>query len=107
MAPKMQSRLQEFADHPIIGETRGIGLLGAVELVANKSTKAPFDAKAAVGPFLAKRAQNHGLIVRPIGDTIAFCPPLIISESEINLMFDVFKLALDETYSMVRERGLV
>jgi 4-aminobutyrate---pyruvate transaminase len=107
VAPKFQSRLREFADHPIIGEARGIGLVGAVELVANKSTKAPFDSKSAVGLFVGKRCHHHGLIVRPIGDTIAFCPPLIITDSEIDMMFDRFKLALDDTLAMVRDRGLI
>ena len=51
----------------------------------------------AVGPFLIKRAHHHGLILRALGDTIAFCPPLIINEAEIDLMFERFALALDDT----------
>ena len=94
IAPRMQTALRRFADHPIVGEARGIGLVGAIELVADKSTKAPFEAAAGVGAFLSKRAHHHGLIIRPIGDTIAFCPPLIIKESEIDLMFDRFSLHL-------------
>ena len=78
VAPRMQAGLRRFQDHPLTGEVRGIGLIGAVELVADKATKTPFDPKANVGGFLAKRAQHHGLIIRPLGDTIAFCPPLII-----------------------------
>jgi len=107
MAPLMQAGLQRFADHPLVGEIRGIGLIGAVELVADKAAKAPFDPVSAVGPFLAKRAHHHGLIVRAVGDSIAFCPPLIINETELNLMFERFRLALDDTFGMVRERGLV
>jgi 4-aminobutyrate--pyruvate transaminase len=107
MAPRMQAGLRRFADHPLVGEVRGIGLIGAVELVADKSTKAPFDPAAAVGPFLYKRAQHHGLILRALGDSIAFCPPLIINEAEIDLMLERFSLALDDTFAMVRERGLV
>ena len=95
------------ADHPLVGEVRGIGLIGAIELVRDKATKAPFDPAQAVGPFLAKRAHQHGLILRALGDSIAFCPPLIINESEIDLMFERFALALDDTVAMVRERGLV
>jgi 4-aminobutyrate--pyruvate transaminase len=106
MAPRMQSGLQRFQDHPLVGEVRGIGLIGAVELVANKSDKTPFDPKAGIGGFLAKRAHHHGLIIRPLGDTIAFCPPLIISEEEIDLMFERFSLALDDTLAMVREKRL-
>jgi 4-aminobutyrate---pyruvate transaminase len=107
VAPRMQAGLRRFADHPLVGEVRGIGLIGAVELVADKSTKASFDPAAGVGPFLVKRTHHHGLILRALGDSIAFCPPLIITEAEIDLMLERFSLALDDTFEMVRERGLI
>ncbi|HTB19867.1 MAG TPA: aspartate aminotransferase family protein [Bryobacteraceae bacterium] len=107
MAPLMQAALRSFTDHPLVGEVRGIGLIGAVELVADKTTKASFQPAAAVGPFLIGRAHHHGLILRALGDSIAFCPPLIINEQEIDLMFQKFALALEDTCAMVRERGLV
>jgi 4-aminobutyrate---pyruvate transaminase len=106
MAPRMQTALRRFADHPLVGEVRGIGLIGAIELVADKTTKAPFDAKAAVGGFLAQRAHHHGVIIRALGDSIPFCPPLIINEGEIDMMFERFGHALADTLDMVRERGL-
>jgi len=106
ISPRMQSGLRRFADHPLVGEVRGIGLIGALELVADKSSKASFDPAAGVGPFLIKRAHEHGVILRALGDSIAFCPPLIIKEAEIDLMFGRFALALDDTFAMVRERGL-
>jgi 4-aminobutyrate--pyruvate transaminase len=107
VAPKMQAGLRYFAGHPLVGEARGTGLIGAVELVADKANKTPFDPKAGVGGFLAKRAHHHGLIIRAAGDTIAFCPPLIIKEDEIDLMFERFGLALEDTFAMTRERGLL
>ena len=108
MTPRMQAGLRRFADHPLVGEVRGIGLIGAVELVADKVTKAPFDPAHGVGPFLNKRAFQHGVILRPLGgDSIAFCPPLIINEEEIDLMLERFALALDDTLVMARERGLI
>jgi 4-aminobutyrate--pyruvate transaminase len=107
IAPRMQASLQRFANHPLVGEVRGIGLIGAVELVADKSTKASFDPSEGVGPFLIKRGHHHGVILRALSDSIAFCPPLIINEAEIDLMFERFALALDDTFAMVRERGLV
>jgi 4-aminobutyrate---pyruvate transaminase len=107
IAPRMQTGLRRFADHPLVGEVRGIGLIGAIELVRDKITRAPFEPTASVGPFLAKRTHHHGLILRALGDSIAFCPPLIINESEIDLMLERFGLALDDTFAMVRERGLV
>jgi len=107
VAPRMQAGLRRFADHPLVGEVRGIGLVGAVELVADKLTKAPFDPAAGVGAFLHKRTHQHGLILRALGDSIAFCPPLIINEAEIDLMLERFGLALEDTFQMVRERGLI
>jgi 4-aminobutyrate--pyruvate transaminase len=107
VAPRLQAGLQRFADHPLVGEVRGVGLVGAIELVADKSTKASFDPAQTVGAYLVKRAHHHGLILRALGDSIAFCPPLIITESEIDLMFEKFALALDDTLAMLRERGLV
>jgi 4-aminobutyrate--pyruvate transaminase len=106
VAPRMQAGLACFKDHPLVGEVRGIGLIGAIELVSNKATKAPFDPASKVGEFLAKRAHHHGVIIRALGDSIAFCPPLIIKDSEIDLMFERFERALADTLDMVRERGL-
>ena len=106
VAPRMQAGLRRFQDHPLVGQARGIGLIGAIELVADKAAKTPFDPKQGVGGFLAKRAQQHGLIIRALADTIAFCPPLIIKQNEIDLMFERFGQALDDTLVMVRERGL-
>jgi len=91
------ARLYGFADHPLIGETMGLGLVGAVEIVADKDTKTPFDPAAAVGPWLVGRAQKRGLILRAMGDRVAFSPPLVISDSEVNDMFDRFADALAET----------
>jgi 4-aminobutyrate--pyruvate transaminase len=100
MAPRMQAGLARFKDHPLAGEVRGIGLIGAIELVADKTSKAPFDPAHKVGEFLAKRAHHHGVIIRALGDTIAFCPPLIINESEIDLMFERFERSLGDTLEM-------
>ncbi|HZB90153.1 MAG TPA: aspartate aminotransferase family protein, partial [Stellaceae bacterium] len=79
IAPRFLEGLRRFADHPLVGEVRGIGLIAGVELVQNKATKAPFDPQAGIGPLFAARAQEHGLIVRAMGDTVALCPPLIIT----------------------------
>lgn len=97
-------RLHGFADHPLIGETMGVGLIGAVEMVADKKTRAALDPPGKTGPYLVTRAQEHGLIVRALGDRVAFSPPLIISEAEIGQMFDRFAAALDETADWVTRR---
>jgi 4-aminobutyrate--pyruvate transaminase len=107
VAPALQNGLRRFADHPLVGEVRGVGLVAAVELVKDKKTKEPFDPKLQVGPSLAQRAQDHGLLVRPLADSIAFCPPLIISEAQIGEVLTRFGRALDETQAWVHQQGLV
>jgi 4-aminobutyrate---pyruvate transaminase len=94
LSGQFQARIREFADHPYVGEARGIGLIGALEFVADKKTKAAFAEPGSVGARLAGLAQEEGLIVRAIGDIVAFCPPLIISSAEVDEMFDRFGRAL-------------
>jgi 4-aminobutyrate--pyruvate transaminase len=107
VGPRMQAGIRSFADHPLIGEARGIGLIGAVELVRDKATKETFDPKAGVAAYLVRRAQHHGAILRNMpGDNVAFCPPLIITEAEIDEMINCFRRALDDTSVMVKEKGL-
>jgi 4-aminobutyrate--pyruvate transaminase len=93
--------LHRFASHPLVGEARGAGLIGAVELVADKPSKAAFPQPGKTGLFLAERCHDHGLIIRPIGDIAAFCPPLIITRGEIKEMFRRFARALDDTAAWV------
>jgi 4-aminobutyrate--pyruvate transaminase len=97
VAPRFQARLRRLGDHPLVGEARGIGLIGAVELVADKAGKTAFDAARGVGAYCNGRAEEHGLITRALGDTIALCPPMIISEAEIDQVFDRLEKALDDT----------
>jgi 4-aminobutyrate--pyruvate transaminase len=107
VAPRLQAGIRSYDDHPLIGEARGIGLIGAVELVRDKATKQSFDPKAGVAAYLVRRAQHHGAILRNMpGDIVAFSPPLIISEGEIDELMGCFGRALDDTWAMVREKGL-
>ncbi len=103
VAPAMQDGLRALADHPLIGEARGIGLIGAVEMVRDKETRAKFDAKRGVGAYCAARIQEHGVIVRPLsGDVIALSPPLVITEDEISQILSALKAGLDATWDWVQ-----
>ena len=103
VAPRLQQGLQKFKDHPLVGAVRGMGLIGAIELAANPAQRKPFDPKRGVGAYLVSRAQAHGLILRVLmGDVIAFSPPLIMTESEIDTMLERTKRALDDTLAWVR-----
>ena len=72
-----------------------MGLIGAIELVSDKATRASFDRKLGVGAVIAKACQEQGLIIRALGDTLAFCPPLIITPAELEETFARFARAFD------------
>jgi len=108
VGPRMQAGIRSYADHPLIGEVRGIGLIGAVEIVRDKTTRQSFEPKAGIAAYLVRRAQHHGAILRNMpGDIVAFSPPLVISEAEIDEMMGCFGRALDDTWTMVKEKGLL
>jgi len=107
VSPALQDGLRRFADHPLVGEVRGIGLVGAVELVRDKETKQAFEPKSGVGVRCQNFAYEHGLIIRALGDSLAFCPPLVISEDETNELLDCFEKALNDTWGWVQAEAPV
>ena len=106
-APRFQARLRALGDHPLVGEARGMGLVGAVEMVADKPSRRSFDPKQGVGPRCVRFAEEEGLILRPLGDAVSICPPLIISEDEIDLLFDRLTRALDRTLDWAKREQLL
>jgi 4-aminobutyrate---pyruvate transaminase len=106
LTPLFQRRLRALMDHPLVGEARGVGLVGGLELVADKASKRGFSPKQGVAPKAVFFGQQEGVIVRAIGDTIAICPPLIITAGEVDEMFDRITRAFDKTESWVRKEGL-
>ena len=106
VSPTFQSRFARLADHPLVGEVRGVGLIGAAEMVADKATRRPFDPKHGVGFQFVQFAQKHGLICRMLGDSVALCPPLVINDGEIDEMFDMYERALADTEAWVTKEGL-
>lgn len=103
----LQKGLREFAGHPLVGEVRGKGLIAAVELVANKAERKPF-VNGAVGAAAKQFCQEHGLLIRAVaGNSLAFCPPLIINTQQIDDMLDMFSSALDDTLQYTKEHKLL
>src|SRR5690606_25021828 len=102
----LQTRLRKLADHPLVGEVRGVGMIAAVEFVADKQTKAPFDPAGQVGAYCFDRCQAPGLTLRNLGDATAFCPPLIINSAQMSELIDRFEKALDETLAWTHSKGL-
>ncbi len=106
-APHFLRRLEALAGHPIVGEARGLGLIGGLEIVADKASKRQYEPKAGVAARCVAFAQEEGLIVRFLaGDRVAVCPPLVIREDEIDTLFDRLGTALDRTHAWIREQGL-
>ena len=103
LSPLFQSRLMKLADHPMEGEARGVGFIGAVELVADKATKRSFDPRKMIGATAVNKMQELGLIVRNVQDCLALCPPLIITADQIHEMFDIFEKGLDQMEAWARK----
>jgi 4-aminobutyrate--pyruvate transaminase len=104
---QFQARLAALNAHPLVGEARGLGLIGGVELVADKSSKRSFAPEHAVGAHAVACAEAEGLIVRAVsGDVLTLCPPLIISAAEVDALFDRLTRALDRTLDWVRRERL-
>ena len=107
-APKFQARLKKLNDHPLVGETRGLGLIGGIEMVADKKAKKNFDPKAGVAVRCVREGEAQGIIVRFLAnDTLSLCPPLIITPAEIDEFFDRLTRALDRTLDWAKKEKLV
>jgi 4-aminobutyrate--pyruvate transaminase len=103
VSPAFLGGLAAFRDHPLVGDVRGVGLIAGVELVADKAARTPFPPQRRVGLLVQRKCQEAGLIVRAIGDRIAFTPPLIISEAEIGEMCRCFGQGLDAAWAELRQ----
>ncbi|HEY5048592.1 MAG TPA: aminotransferase, partial [Rhizomicrobium sp.] len=92
VAPRFLARLAKLGEHPLVGEASGIGLIGAIEIVADKKTKKSFEAAKTAAIQVGKFVEEEGVICRPLlGDRVALCPPLVIDEAEIDELFDRFE----------------
>jgi len=105
VAPVFQAGLRAHADHPLVGEARGVGLMGALELSPDRAKAAPFKQFGKVGAKLMNELLAKGVISRAMGDTLAFCPPMIISEAEVEEMLAPLGSCLDATYAWAKKEG--
>ncbi|MFK7701594.1 aspartate aminotransferase family protein [Pseudomonas caspiana] len=100
-APYLQKRLRELSDHPLVGEVRGVGMLGAIELVKDKATRERYTGKGA-GMICRTFCFNNGLIMRAVGDTMIIAPPLVISFAEIDELIEKARKCLDLTLAQLQ-----
>ena len=96
LSPYFMQRLGALREHPLVGEVRGMGLLAAVEITADKAAKKPFAADRGVGAWIQNKAMEHGVIVRAIANCVALCPPLICEKQQIDELVEGLAKALDE-----------
>ncbi|HWD34244.1 aspartate aminotransferase family protein [Pseudomonas caricapapayae] len=100
-APYLQKRLRELNDHPLVGEVRGLGMLGAIELVKDKATRARYEGQGA-GMICRQHCFDNGLIMRAVGDTMIIAPPLVISREEIDELVEKARKCLDLTLEALK-----
>ncbi len=98
LAPRMEAGLKELASHANIGEYRGVGLMWALEAVRDKATKTPFDGKLSVSERIANACTDQGLICRPLGQSIVLAPPFIMTDAQMDEMFDKLGRALEGVF---------
>ena len=103
MGEVLREKLRDaLADHPMVGEIRGIGLIGAIELTADKRTRKFFEKSGRVGTICRDHCIENGLIMRAVRDSLVFSPPLIISHDEIDTMVALAQKSIDQTYQKVK-----
>lgn len=101
LTPRFEAGLARLAEKPNIGEWRGKGFMGAVEAVADKATKTPFDGSLSVSERIANACTDQGLICRPLGQAVVLCPPFVMTEGQMDEMFDKLDRALDGVFAEV------
>ena len=101
--PYLAKALKRLDAHPLVGQVRSLGLIGAVEIVSEKGTNKRFKgAEGTAGPIVRDLCIKNGLMVRGIRDSIVMCPPLIITEAEIDQIVDTIEKALNEAEPILR-----
>ena len=102
LGPYFAQALATLRDHPIVGETRSMGLIGAIELSNDKAKRGRFEKSGRVGAICRDNSFKNGLIMRACWDTMVLAPPLVVSKKEIDEIVRLARLALDATYASVK-----
>ncbi|WP_299816117.1 aminotransferase [uncultured Jannaschia sp.] len=101
LIPRFEAGLAKLAAHEHIGEWRGRGLMGALEAVRDKATKEPFGSELSVSEQIANTCTDHGLICRPLGQSVVLCPPFVMTDAQMDEMFDKLSTSLDAVFAEV------
>jgi len=98
---RMEAGLREIAAHRNIGELRGIGYMWALEAVQDRDGKVPFDGSLSVSERIANTCTDHGLICRPLGQSVVLCPPFTLTDAQMDEMFEKLDAALKQVFAEV------
>ena len=101
LAPRFEDGLKRLAEKANIGEYRGVGFMWALEAVRDKATKTPFEGNLSVSERIANTCTDLGLICRPLGQSVVLCPPFILTEGQMDEMFEKLEKALDTVFAEV------
>ena len=101
LTPLFEEGMARLAENPNIGEWRGKGLMGALEAVADKETKRPFDGSLSVSERIANACTDQGLICRPLGQAIVLCPAFILTPAQMDEMFAKLERAIKGVFADV------
>ena len=104
-APVLQAGLRRFENHPLVGNVRGTGLIGALEFMADSKSRTPFDAALKVSVKVMDALRRQGVLLRALGDSLVCSPPLIISGEDIEVMMSALAVALDEVYGWTQQQA--
>jgi putrescine aminotransferase len=108
IGPYMQKQWLALGDHPMVGEARMVGLIGALELTPNKKTRASWPVETGTVGLIARDFSfQHGLVMRATRDTLIIAPPLVISHEEVDALIAAAKKTLDDSWAEVKRRGYV
>ncbi len=106
VSPHFKQRLDALNAHPLVGQTRSVGLIGAIEVVKNKTKKEQYTAAENIPMFASGAALKHGVVTRAVNNALCLCPPLIIKPAEIDELFDGITKGLDDALEEARKNGI-
>jgi putrescine aminotransferase len=107
IGPYLQTKWATLADHPLVGQAVMTGMIGAMQLTADKSSRQGFGDKAGVGMICREHSFNNGLIMRAVGERMVIAPPLVLTHAEAEEIMDKVHRTLDMTLGSLKANGLV
>ena len=105
IGPYLQQHWRALEDHPLVGEARGVGLIGALELVRDKASRQGFADPGEIGTVCRDLCIANGLVMRAVRDTMIIAPPLVMTRAQVDELVDKARIALDLTLEEARRQG--